>query len=137
MKEKLNNEDIESLVKYRLGRAEETITEATHLLEKDYYNASINRLYYACYYAVSALLIKNGIQTHTHAGAKQMLGMHFVATGKLPRSYSLIYNDLFEKRHSGDYDDFLYFDRKTVEELLPEANSFIEIIKEIISVAEK
>lgn len=132
MKEKLSKENIESLVKYRLERADETIQEAVYLLEKDFYNASINRLYYACYYAVSALLVKNEIQAHTHAGTKQMLGMHFVVTGKLSRSYNVIYNDLFDKRHSGDYDDFLCFDRETVERLLPEAKNFVETIKSIV-----
>ena len=31
-----------------------------------------------------ALLLKYDIQTQTHNGVKTMLGLHFVATGKLP-----------------------------------------------------
>lgn len=132
MKDKLSKENIESLVNYRLERAEETIKEAASMLQNNFYNAAVNRLYYACYYAVSALLLKNNIQAHTHSGTKQMLGMHFIATGKLSNVYNIIYNDLFDKRHSGDYDDFLTFDRATVEALLPEAKKFIEAIKAII-----
>jgi len=61
MKEELTPEMIESLVAYRLERAYNTIREAVDLLEKDHFNAAVNRLYYACYYAV-ALLVKNNIK---------------------------------------------------------------------------
>ena len=132
MKEKMSEKDIENLAKYRFERSVETIQEAVDMLEKNHYNASINRLYYACYYAVTALLVKNNIQTHSHAGAKQMLGMHFVVTEKLGRSYNVIYSELFDKRHSGDYDDFLCYDRETVERLLPEAREFIEAISKLL-----
>lgn len=130
MKEELNQENINNLVLYRLQRAEETFQEAIDMLECGHYNAAINRLYYACYYAVLALLIKNNIQAHTHNGVKQMFGMHFIMTEKLSRKYNIIYSDLFDKRHSGDYDDFLYYDKETVEKLLPETKEFIQIIKQ-------
>jgi hypothetical protein len=45
------------LVGYRLQRARETVEEARVLLETDHANACVNRLYYACFYAVSALLL--------------------------------------------------------------------------------
>lgn len=132
MKEKLTEEMIVALVAYRLERAKETIQEAVDMLEKDHYNAAINRLYYACYYAVSALLAKNNIHAHTHSGVKQMFGMSFIVNGKLSRSYNITYSELFDKRHSGDYDDFLSFDRETVERLLPDTQAFIEAIEKLI-----
>lgn len=133
MKETFSQENIDSLVKYRIERASETVQEAIDMLEHDHYNAAINRLYYACYYAVSALLAKNEIQAHTHAGVKQMLGMHFVITGKLDRIYNVTYSELFDKRHSGDYDDFLCYDKESVERLLPETEAFIAAIKDLLT----
>jgi len=132
MREELTEEMIATLVAYRLERAKETVQEAVDMLEKDHYNAAINRLYYACYYAVSALLVRNSIQAHTHSGLKQMFGMSFIVNGKLPRSYNITYTELFDKRHSGDYDDFLSFDRETVERLLPDTRAFIEAIEVLI-----
>ncbi len=132
MREELTEEMKTALVSYRLGRAKDTIQEAVDMLEKDHYNAAVNRLYYACYYAVSALLVKNDIQAHTHSGVKQMFGMSFIVNGKLPRTYNITYTELFDKRHSGDYDDFLSFDRETVERLLPETQVFIEAIEKLI-----
>ena len=102
------------------------------MLEKDHYNAEINRLYYAVYYAVSTLLIQNNIQTHTHSVMQQMFGKSFIVNGKLSRSSNITYTELFDNRQSGDYDDFLSFDRETVERLLPDKQAFIKAIEELI-----
>jgi len=58
MKQELDNDSIDALVKYRLERANETVLEAETLIRNGFYNAAVNRLYYACYYAVTALLVK-------------------------------------------------------------------------------
>ena len=78
MKERLDRENIEALAAYRFQRAEETLKEIPYLKQQGYYNTAVNRLYYACYYAAVALLIKHELNPGTHAGVKQMLGLHFV-----------------------------------------------------------
>lgn len=72
------SDTISELVKYRISRAYETLKEAEAMIENQFWNASINRTYYACFYAVSALLLKKGIDTSTHKGVRQMFGLHFV-----------------------------------------------------------
>lgn len=44
-------------IKYRLNRAGESLEEAVLLAENNKWNAVINRWYYACFYAVNALLL--------------------------------------------------------------------------------
>ena len=41
-------------------------------------------------------------------------------------------NDLFEKRHSGDYDDFVICDQEMVDNLLPKAKHFIDAISQLL-----
>lgn len=98
------------------------------LKQLGYYNTAINRLYYACYYAAVALLIRHEINPGTHAGVKQMIGMHFVATGRMSREIGRSFSLLFERRHSSDYDDFAYSTEEEVNELLPKAKTFIEAV---------
>ena len=129
MKQTLDEESINGLVNYRIQRSKETMLEARLMIDQGYLNGAINRLYYACYYIVSALLTKNGISAQTHGGTMQMLGLHFVVTKKLSPKISNIYSTLFEKRHSSDYEDFIYYDLETVEELFPLASEFIESIE--------
>ena len=63
MNETLDEQSRWSLVRYRSERADETIVEAKLLATEGHYNAAINRLYYACFYAALALLVANGITT--------------------------------------------------------------------------
>lgn len=132
MKQTMDEESIKSLVEYRINRAFETIDEVKSIMESGFYNTAINRLYYACYYAVNALLVKNNIPAQTHAGVKQMLGLHFVATKKLDPEYAKFYAQMFNNRISGDYDDFILFDKEMLTELLPKAEDFIITIKSLI-----
>ena len=132
MKEQLSHENLNALVTYRYQRANDTIKEVPYLKQQGYYNTAINRLYYACYYAAIALLIKHGINPSTHAGVKQMIGMHFVATNRLSRESGRCFSLLFERRHSSDYDDFAYSSEEEIDELLPKAMAFIEAIGSLL-----
>ena len=72
MKEILDEESRNALIAYRLQRAYETLKEAEVMIRESFYNAAVNRMYYACYYAAVALLLKYDIQTQTHNGVKTM-----------------------------------------------------------------
>ena len=72
------------LVAFRIARAKETFEEVNIHLESKLWFTVVNRLYYSCFYAVTALLHLNGIETKTHSGARQMFGLHFVKTGIVP-----------------------------------------------------
>ena len=133
MKQTMDEESIKTLVEYRINRAFEKIYEMKSIMVSGYYNTAINRLYYACYYAVIALLVKHDIPTQTHAGVKQMLGLHFVSTKKLDPEYAKLYSQMFNNRISGDYDDFIMFDKEMLEELLRKAEDFIITIKSLIN----
>jgi uncharacterized protein (UPF0332 family) len=51
----------EDYLNYRIDRAKETLGDALLLYENDRWNACINRLYYACFYIVSTLLLSKDI----------------------------------------------------------------------------
>lgn len=121
MKHKLDSESIDALVAYRLKRAKDTIEEVKEITERGFYNTAVNRLYYACFYALLALLAKYNLQAQTHIGAKQMLGLHFVNTNKISKEHVRFYSQLFNDRISGDYDDFVTFDQETLNESIPKA----------------
>ncbi len=72
----LDEESRKALIAYRMQRAYDTMKGSGGDDSETFYNAAINRMYYACYYATVALLLKNNIQTQTHNGVKTMLGLH-------------------------------------------------------------
>ncbi len=122
----------EDYSKYRLQRAKETILEVEVLIENHFWNSAINRMYYACYYAVGALLVLNGVETSSHSGMRQKFGQLFVKTGEINRDLGKHYSELFEKRHKGDYNDFFDYDEDTVLRLLPKSKELIEEISKLI-----
>ena len=128
----LDDESRKALVEYRLERAYATMEEAAVMTEKEFYNAAVNRLYYACYYATEALLLKHKIEAKSHAGVKAMLGLHFVSKGLVPVSIGKILSTLFEKRQSGDYDDFIYCDKEMTDDLTIQAQTYIDCLAKLV-----
>ena len=94
-----------------------------------------NRLYYAVYYASSALLISAGHAAKPHEGTIGMIGQHYVRTGILILSNEdgVLLARLQNMRHTGDYDDFLDLTQDDVEPYIPQSEAYIEKIKAIIS----
>lgn len=128
----MNQEERLELVKYRITKARETYNEVELHIKNKLWNTAVNRLYYACYYAVIVLLINNNIQTHTHTGVRQMFGLHFIKTGFLDKELGKFYSDIFDLRQTGDYDDFVDFSKEDVLDLLKPANELITKIEEIL-----
>jgi uncharacterized protein (UPF0332 family) len=120
------------LVSYRLQRARETLADARILADASRWNPCVNRLYYACFYAVSALLIQEGLSSTKHTGLRSLFNRHFVKTNKVPKDKARIFNDLFERRQEGDYVDFVSFEESQVLPWLPEAEAFVQNLADLI-----
>lgn len=132
MTETLDPQSRRDLVNYRLGRASATLKEADYIAAGGYYNAAMNRLYYACFYAASALMLQYGFDASTHKGIRNMLGQKFIQTGLLPAKYGRIYSQLFQNRQAGDYEDFVYCDRDLFELSRPDAEEFVSVITSMV-----
>ena len=115
----MTDEQRNDIVNYRIENAVDTLKEVLDHCENGYFNTAVNRLYYACYYAATALLVAYCIETKSHDGVRQMLGKEFVLTGKIPVELGRFYSVAFSKRSAGDYEDFITHTRETVMELYP------------------
>jgi uncharacterized protein (UPF0332 family) len=120
------------LVSYRLQRARETLADAHILADAGRWDPCVNRLYYACFYAVSALLIQEGLSSTKHTGLRSLFNRHFVKTNKVSKDKARIFNDLFERRQEGDYVDFVSFEESQVLPWLPEAEAFVQNLADLI-----
>ena len=112
-------------IKYRFERAWKTFEDAKYLASIKSWNSSMNRLYYACFYAVLALFSKYKISSHRHSGAKTQFSLHFIKTGLLDKESGKLFGDLFDLRQKGDYGDFLDFEEKHVIPLIPKVERFL------------
>ena len=77
-------------------------------------------------------MLENDINASTHSGVRQMLGLHFIKTGKLSSELGKVFTDLFDKRHASDYDDFISISREDVEDFLPSVQEFVKKAEELL-----
>ena len=116
-----------------MENANNTLKEVESHIQNGFYNMAVNRMYYACYYAASAILIANSVETKSHDGVRRMVGQELVLKGIIDAEYGRFYSQLFSKRETGDYEDFINHDLNTVESLFPVARSFVAIIEDCVS----
>jgi uncharacterized protein (UPF0332 family) len=129
----MNEFQPEDFIRYRLERADETLLEVDSHLSNGFWNTAINRMYYACFYAVSALLVKNNVEVNSHAGVRQQFGQHYVKPGIIDRDLGKHFTELFEKRNRGDYNDFIDYNENEARELLPKTVELVQRIKSLLN----
>lgn len=122
----------ETLIHYRIARARETLVEADLMAQTGHWNACVNRLYYACFYAVTALLLQHGLSASRHSGVRSLLNRHFVRTGAIATELGLLYGDLFEGRQQGDYHDLVRFEEQQVRPWISQAQHFVARIEDLL-----
>ena len=124
--------EMTSLIRYRVARAHESIEEAKLLLENGHLNSSVNRLYYACFYAVSGLLLTEGLSSAKHSGTMALFERHWIKTEKVPRELGRLYRRLFNRRQKSDYADLVTFLLADVETWIGEVKTFVAAISDVI-----
>lgn len=128
----LSEEDRKEIVRYRLEKAQVTYKDALLGICNDSVGIAANRLYYAAYYAVSALLISNGIAVRSHDGVRRMLGMHFLKNKLLSTKDGQTFNQLYSLRLTGDYQDRKNLSMEAdVKPLVQPAKELIDRVSEL------
>ncbi|MBC8155519.1 MAG: HEPN domain-containing protein [Bacteroidetes bacterium] len=87
------------------ARACESLDDATANEREGRYLVTVNRSYYAAFYALTALLYeKDQLNTKSHSGAHAKFRELYVKTGLLPVDVSLWLDKTWQLRQVGDYD---------------------------------
>jgi hypothetical protein len=123
------------LVQYRLDRAREALAEAVLLLGSGHANTGVNRLYYACFYAVSAVLLTKGLTATSHSGLRTLFHQRLIRPGLLPLGYGPLYDRLFDQRQRSDYADLVHFGVSEVRAWYGEAQAFVDAVAVLIQQA--
>lgn len=120
-------------VQYRLERAKKSLQIGEKLLKDGFYEDAINRIYYAVYYAVSALLYTRKLYPKTHRGMKSLFNKEFIQTGLIDKSQEDFYSQIFARRFEADYEDFFQIDLPRTKHYYEDAKKLITIIEDILN----
>ena len=99
----LSNEERQVIVGLEMQKARDTFEEIGILTAANRWSGAASRLYYAVFHAVNALLIHDGHEVNTHKGSHATFSLHYIKTGRLPREYGRLYNQLQAMREESDY----------------------------------
>ncbi|NIM18484.1 MAG: HEPN domain-containing protein [Candidatus Aminicenantes bacterium] len=120
------------IINYRREKAAETLEDAKMLFERKRLFSAVNRIYYAMFYEVIALLHTKGLSSSKHTGVRALFNQHFVKTGIVKVEIGKFYSEMFDFRQEGDYDDFIYFEEEKVKNWLGKAEKYIKVLEECI-----
>ncbi|WP_408955127.1 HEPN domain-containing protein [Natroniella sp. ANB-PHB2] len=81
----------EELAKYWLEKSRRSLKTAHYEFKLENYDFCTNRLYYAAFYAVSAVLILQGDSYKKHSAVRVALHRDFVKEGLIPVEYGVGY----------------------------------------------
>lgn len=126
-------DSVNAQISYWMARAEETLQEARILAESAHWNACVNRLYYSCFYAICALLVRDGLSTSKHSGVRGFFNRYYVKTGIVPTHLARVYNLLFDLRQEADYMEFVRFDENQVNPWIPRTEEFIAHLASVLA----
>lgn len=122
----------EKLVELWLEKAEDSLTSAELELKAGHTNFAVNRLYYSCFYAVTALLLRDGKQFARHSAVKSEFVRNYIKTGQVDAKWNKFYQRLFDDRQEGDYIPTATFEVSDVSGRLQEARELIDLIRGLI-----
>lgn len=120
-------------VRYKIVKSNHSLRAASLLMDNEFYNEAISRLYYACFYMIKAYFFEHQIDAKTHEEIRNLMNDHLVKTNAITENDVTFYTNIFEIRHSVDYGYFIDFDKKLAQILLTETEIFIINIKELIA----
>ncbi len=129
----MTEENRKDLVRLQLDRADKFLGQADQMLEMDCLDLAANRYYYACFHAVQGLFIHDGLNSHSHRGMHQVLGMNYVVTGKFDSRLSGFLRTMEQLREKADYNCAYDVMKEEVEEMKEPSHEIIQLVKQLIT----
>ncbi len=119
-------------VEMLIGEAESKLRAAKILFENGEYSDAISRAYYSMHYSARALLSLKNIYPRTHKGIIAQFGLEFVKDGTIEDFYIKFMSTSKESRERADYGIGYKFTAEEAENIIENANRFLERIKKAI-----
>jgi uncharacterized protein len=114
-----------AIIKYWIEKARESMESAKSEFYSGRNTTAVRNLYYACFYALTAVLLKEGHSFKKHTAVKAALHKDLIKAGIVEPVWGKFYNRVFDSRHEGDYQPLRIFEAEEVKILLDQGAGFI------------
>jgi uncharacterized protein len=117
---------------YWMRKAEAALQSARSECDAGRYDFSINRSYYAAFYAASAVLLLLGKRFVKHSGLRGAMHRDLVKPGLLDMNDGKAYDRLFEARQQADYLELVSFGAEEARSSLSDAIRLVDELQRLI-----
>jgi len=129
----LTENERQIIVSLELEKAQKTYEEFEIMRREERWGAAANRLYYALFHAISALLIHDGHNVKSHRGVQVLFGLHYVRTNIFSSEDGRVLTDLMIMRDNADYNCFYEAAQQNVVPNIEPVRLLIEKIKQRVA----
>ncbi len=120
-------------VQLLVEKSDKNMEQANHVANLGYWDLVANRLYYAVFHAVNAMLLIDGVKTGTHKGTSIQFGKSYVLTGIFSRQDGILYGRLQTMREKADYQNVFSLEEEEGREMIKSADELRKRICDYVS----
>jgi uncharacterized protein (UPF0332 family) len=128
----LNDEERQIMVEFEIERAHRLIDQFPILENAKLWDTLANRVYYAVFHAVTALLIKNVLHAESHQGVSVLFSKHFIKEGLIDAEYGRLFARLENMREKSDYTCLFETTEDEVMPMIPKAKELVAISERLV-----
>ena len=128
-------EDRHRMVGAWLVKDDQALADAITLHTRESPTGTMNRCYYAMFYAALALAIHDGFKFHKHGAIIPYIHREYVKAGRISKDLGRSLLAAFDHRTEADYHAMVHFGLDDVAELLDQARRFVAKLKLLLQPA--
>ncbi len=128
----LNAEERKTMVSLEMEKAHRFLDQAKMVQDMQQWDLAANRYYYACFHAVQALFIYNGLASKTHSGMLSQFGLHFIKTGIIEDRLGGFLTRMEQMREKGDYNCLFTITEDELITIIEPSHELIQVIAKLV-----
>ena len=128
----LKEEDRKTMVGLELEKSAHLLKQAGMMRDLQQWDMAANRYYYACFHAVQALFVHNGLAARRHTGMLSQFGLHFIKTGIIEDRLGGFLTRMEQLREKGDYNCVFSIEENELCTIVEPAHELIGVIGKLI-----
>lgn len=128
----LNDGERKAMVGLQMEKANRFLEQAEMVRELKQWDLAANRYYYACFHAVQALFIHNGLASKRHSGMLSQFGLHFIKTGIIEDKLGGFLTRMEQLREKGDYNCIFSVSEEELCTIVEPAHELVTVITRLI-----
>lgn len=128
----LNDDERKTMVTLQMEKASRFLEQAEMVCGLQQWDLAANRYYYACFHAVQALFIHDGLASKRHSGMLSQFGKFFIKTGIIEDRLGGFLTRMEQLREKGDYNCIFSVNEDELCTIVEPAHELVKVIASLI-----